>query len=359
MAPEPTNRAAIRQPALGSPTFRVEFDVRPAFDFLVSLAIGEGDDADILPEDRKWLVDARRSLTPAQQQDLLAAFGDESHKGLGIHVAELLGRQRDIRTAADVVAAVGAIDPQEFVRLTVDEVLSYEGMAEHMDAAVAGDETALVAIEAGLREEVCAPVMHILRDPAGELQRLESVLGAWLEHYRDIESRVLRMLERDAGRQSGRGEGQEATDLVEQATGGIRLVGDRSIRVVYLAPGYFNRPYNYVFGADDGRLVVYPIAEESIESAEGHAPPPAVVRLYRALGDETRLRILRLLRERDRYLTEIATEIELSKPTVKHHLSMLRAAGLVTMTEEGSLTYYSLRRQRLAEGGAELERYLA
>ena len=66
------------------------------------------------------------------------------------------------------------------------------------------------------------------------------------------------------------------------------------------------------------------------------APPPAVVRLHRALGDETRLRILKLLAGRDLYLTEIAQQLDLSKPTIKHHLALLRAAGLVTIIEAGT-----------------------
>ena len=84
-----------------------------------------------------------------------------------------------------------------------------------------------------------------------------------------------------------------------------------------------------------------------------------MLRLHRALGDDTRLRILRLLRDRDWYLTEIAERLELSKPTIKHHLAQLRAAGLVTLTEEGGLSYFSLRRDRLDDASSELKRYLA
>ena len=82
------------------------------------------------------------------------------------------------------------------------------------------------------------------------------------------------------------------------------------------------------------------------------------MRLHRALGDESRLRILRLLAAGDLYLTEIAQALDLSKPTIKHHLAQLRAAGLVTITEEGSLTYYSLRRDRLGEVGDDLRRFI-
>ena len=57
-------------------------------------------------------------------------------------------------------------------------------------------------------------------------------------------------------------------------------------------------------------------------------------------------------------LHELATELGLSKPTMKHHLAQMRAAGLVTITEEGSLTYYSLRRERLKDAGLELIRFV-
>ena len=89
------------------------------------------------------------------------------------------------------------------------------------------------------------------------------------------------------------------------------------------------------------------------------APPGALLRLHRALGDDTRLRILRLLRDQDFYLTEIAERLELSKPTIKHHLALLRSAGLVTIVEEGGMSYYSLRRERLDDASSELKRFLA
>ena len=102
----------------------------------------------------------------------------------------------------------------------------------------------------------------------------------------------------------------------------------------------------------------YPIADAALDAADPLAPPPAVVRLHRALGDETRLRILRLLRDRDLYLTEIAQQLDLSKPTIKHHLALLRAAGLVTVTEAGSVIYYSLRPTRLDDASGEIKRFL-
>ena len=83
-----------------------------------------------------------------------------------------------------------------------------------------------------------------------------------------------------------------------------------------------------------------------------------MLRLHRALGDGTRLRILKLLAEHDLYLTEIAQQLDLSKPTIKHHLTQLRVAGLVTVVESGSVMYYSLRRDRLDDASLDLKRFL-
>ena len=125
-----------------------------------------------------------------------------------------------------------------------------------------------------------------------------------------------------------------------------------------LAPSYFSRPYNFLMSASDFRLFGYPVSDEALEAVDPLAAPQSVVRLHRALGDETRLQILKLLAGRDLYLTEIAQQLELSKPTIKHHLALLRSAGLVTITESGTVVYYSLRRNRLDDASADIKRFL-
>ena len=110
----------------------------------------------------------------------------------------------------------------------------------------------------------------------------------------------------------------------------------------------------------DGKWFRYAVwvADSALGPSDALTPPLSVVRLHRALGDETRLRILKLLASRDLYLTEIAQQLDLSKPTIKHHLAQLRSAGLVTITESGTVMYYSLRRNRLDDASAELKRFL-
>jgi DNA-binding transcriptional ArsR family regulator len=145
-------------------------------------------------------------------------------------------------------------------------------------------------------------------------------------------------------------------EFVERATGGVRGVAEPATRRLIMAPCYFGRPYNYFFGDRVTKVICYPVSEAAIGDAG--ALPTATVRLFKALGDESRLRILRLLSDGDLYLTEIAERMSLSKPTVSHHMVQLRAAGLVSVTETGGLTYYTLRRERLADASVDLQRLL-
>jgi ArsR family transcriptional regulator len=64
--------------------------------------------------------------------------------------------------------------------------------------------------------------------------------------------------------------------------------------------------------------------------------------LFKALNDPTRREILELLKEKDLTAGEIADQFNISKPSISHHLDLLRQAGLVVSVKEGQFVYYSL-----------------
>jgi DNA-binding transcriptional ArsR family regulator len=64
--------------------------------------------------------------------------------------------------------------------------------------------------------------------------------------------------------------------------------------------------------------------------------------LFKALNDQTRREILELLKEKDLTAGEIADQFHISKPSISHHLDLLRQAGLVVSVKEGQFIYYSL-----------------
>ncbi|MDY2712183.1 MAG: autorepressor SdpR family transcription factor [Candidatus Faecivivens sp.] len=63
---------------------------------------------------------------------------------------------------------------------------------------------------------------------------------------------------------------------------------------------------------------------------------------FKALSDPTRRKILQLLSKGDMTAGEIADCFEMTKPSVSHHLSMLKGAGLIDDERRGQNIIYSL-----------------
>jgi ArsR family transcriptional regulator len=64
--------------------------------------------------------------------------------------------------------------------------------------------------------------------------------------------------------------------------------------------------------------------------------------LFKALNDQTRRDILELLKEKDMTAGDIADKFSISKPSISHHLDLLRQAELVVSVKEGQFIYYSI-----------------
>ena len=66
-------------------------------------------------------------------------------------------------------------------------------------------------------------------------------------------------------------------------------------------------------------------------------------RVFKALADATRLRILKLLDVREMCVCEVMIALDLTQSTASHHLKILENAGLVKSRKEGKWVYYSLK----------------
>jgi len=68
----------------------------------------------------------------------------------------------------------------------------------------------------------------------------------------------------------------------------------------------------------------------------------------KALADQTRQKIMSECCCCWLSVNEIRDKVNVSQPTVSHHLALLREAGLVNVREEGKQTFYSLNQERVA-----------
>jgi hypothetical protein len=73
-----------------------------------------------------------------------------------------------------------------------------------------------------------------------------------------------------------------------------------------------------------------------------------LLRFFKALAHESRLRLLGFLAQRPRTVQELARLLGLTEPTTSHHLGLLREAGLVTLRVEGNLHWYDFQPSELA-----------
>ena len=64
--------------------------------------------------------------------------------------------------------------------------------------------------------------------------------------------------------------------------------------------------------------------------------------LFKALNDPTRRKILEMLKRKEMTAGEIADKFNISKPSISHHLDLLKQANLVVNMKEGQFVYYSL-----------------
>lgn len=64
---------------------------------------------------------------------------------------------------------------------------------------------------------------------------------------------------------------------------------------------------------------------------------------FKALADGTRRKILILLKEKDLTAGEIAEKFNISKPSISHHLNVLKNANIIDSRREGQQIYYSLQ----------------
>ena len=64
--------------------------------------------------------------------------------------------------------------------------------------------------------------------------------------------------------------------------------------------------------------------------------------IFKALNDMTRREILELLKVKDLSAGEIADHFNISKPSISHHLDILKRADLITFEKNGQFIIYSL-----------------
>ena len=183
------------------------------------------------------------------------------------------------------------------------------------------------------------------------------ILGLWYEDiFRRTEAEIASILTSDADAKRAMAPGMSLEALIEAATNGLQFRQEPWARRVVLVPHVVLRPWNTMSAWEDLYILGYPVADESLGVDTG-APPASLLRLHKALGDEKRLRMLKILARGSASLQQLAHATGLAKSSAHHHLVILRSAGLVKVTT-GEESIYTLRRDFIPEASAMLGTFL-
>jgi DNA-binding transcriptional ArsR family regulator len=149
------------------------------------------------------------------------------------------------------------------------------------------------------------------------------------------------------------------SELLTELSQGVKFADGLLEKELILAPAYWTTPLVIYRDLDENRtLILFGARPAHMSDIPGELVPDDLLRKLKALADPTRLKILRYLSQEELMPSELARRLHLRAPTVTHHLSELRLAGLVNLRLQGQEKRYTARQEALRAAFESLHTFL-
>ena len=333
----------LRQTVSPPPPFTAALEGGTGYEALLALSMFTGDEPQESYEVGKaWFARARAAASSGLLTALRTLLGSEGprwflllglvHEAGGSHdTKRLLSHLRAMPSADVLIALIGGRLPA--LRTAEGQTL--------VKTALAGEVKAIAALAARGHASDSKIVKRLLAMGVGEVKRLTiEVVRRWEQEVFGPMGDNAAALAEDVTAKTSAARRMSPHQLVDFATGGINYEGEAGIERVLLVPSIVTRPWITISEWESTKIICYRAGLAGATAAG--EPAKDMVLVYRALGDETRLRLLRELSAGDRRLTELVQALGLSKSTLHGHLAVLRSAGLIRLSL-GAEKRYGLR----------------
>lgn len=211
--------------------------------------------------------------------------------------------------------------------------LGMEMQQVRLDVAKGSEEALIKATEFVKSNEFFPSYINFIAnvDPSVLRNHLKSVMSKWFkEVILEEEKTYMELLQRDGDMKKSMMDKLEPEEFVKWATGGIEYAPEPSVTKVLLIPHYIYRPWNINADFENTKVFYYPVSNESIYPNNRLTPDNFLILKFKALGDETRLKIMKILFENEQTLQELSVQLDMPKSSLHHHLSILKSARLIT-----------------------------
>jgi DNA-binding transcriptional ArsR family regulator len=340
-----------------------EVEASEASEVLVSMCVLAGEeDYSTYDVGAERLAAARDRLSPELRADVA-----DLYKGYEKIPAHLLGLTAETAKPRTFAAFMDHIEDVSAAELYLHLLGYYMGShrpveADRIEAAANGDDAARREfLDAGKDwpdwELIYSNLFRLGADEVAA--RIRSLLPRWHEEaFLPFRDEAMTAIEADAAVKLDMLTTTPPERMAELVTSGYRYTPGPQIHRLIFFPSYLERPWVLLGEHKQTKIFCYPAA---VAPEIRDAPTSeALARLYKALGDEGRLRVLKLLRSGPVSLAQATETLGVAKSTAHHHLSILRHAGLVLIqdSEGKDRTEYSLRDDLLPGAGDLLRTYL-
>lgn len=340
----------------------VEAWASPAAELLRAMATLASDEPRAYDIGTDRIRSLRGSMSPGLRWELDRFAGSDDREI--IKLVGLLAWLEEPGEVDDLLALLDTAPVRVWHLQLADAIEDWPEVSDPLARRVAhGDADAVHELRATAQDAPNPPaaLTSLLGDDPGRAGRQLATLARRFrdELWTDLEVEALEAIHQEVlHRRAQADEGYSPARLVLDATNGYELEEDERLDRVLLLPSFWMRPWIAAVGVGGVQVICSPVADDFL-ALPSEDPPPALLKLVKALSDEGRLRLLRRMSSGPIRLSDAVDITGVTKATAHHHLSMLRQAGLVSLRGKGRATRYGLRTDPPEAARDGLEAYLA
>lgn len=335
---------------------RVEIEASPVYELLLQLTVFSGfESLETFDAGADWRDRQGRKCSPQLLKALVRLGGPYAN------LDQLIGIQMT-QPSPSIPAFLQRVNQMAAHEVKLHLAGFYsEAYPAHIEttilAAAAGNPKARLAASralSGTMPERKPAIARLLATPAEEVKQLAlEVVSEWYQRIFAAEEATTRTALAADARAKRALLGTEPERLVLIATG-INFKHNRFTRSL-LIPTLIMRPWVAVMHYKGVCIYAYPVTEDPTTAETARR---GVARVFQALGDEQRLRILKLLASNELTLDELSRRLGQPPNLVRSHIAVLRAGRIVQINCADDRMTYQLRGDIMRTIGQPLQSYL-